>query len=134
MDKLILEKAFMLLKEKFPKFIPYWETFTNYWEIYEGITALMTPFSQYAVEVIKANDTNEIKKIFDFIEFLLSNGDDSVRNAVTTIFLENLMNKDPDEIQFTTFAKYLGENSIGYCRAWDKFCGVKTKGLYDDGE
>ena len=39
---------------------------------------------------------------------------------------------DQEEIQFSSFIQYLGEESIGYCKAWDEFCGVKTKGLWDE--
>ncbi len=132
MENITLERTFTLLQEQFPKFIPYWERYTTYWETYAGIFPLMTPFSEYALEVIKANDPIELKKIFDCVEFLLCNGDESVRNGVATIFLEYLMSKDPDEIQFTKFAQYLGKNSKDYCKSWDEFNGTKTKGLYEE--
>ncbi len=88
------------------------------------------PFGEYAIDVIKSNDEIEVKRIFDFVEFLLHAGDESVQTAMTTGFLEYLMNNDPDEIKFSKFAKYLGENAIGYCKAWDEFTGVRTEGLW----
>jgi len=63
---------------------------------------------------------------------LLINGDESVKNAIATSFLEYLMSNDPDEIQFTSFSKFLGKHSIEYCRAWDEFTGVRTKGIWEN--
>ncbi len=133
-----------LIKEKFPKFIPYWEDYDNYWNCDEDtisdkdiisdedLISEMIPFVSYVVEVIKSNDTLEIKKIFDFVEFLMSNGNELVQTAIATGFLEYLLSKDPDEIQFIKFRQYLGHKTIEYCRAWDRFTGVYTKGLHDD--
>ncbi len=131
MKIITLEECKNLLKEKFPKFIPYWEAEISLWGD-EGILALFAPFASYAVEVIKTNNPSQLKNIFDYIEFLLSEGDESVKNGVATVFLEDLMNKDPAEFKFKTICHYLGEKSLGYCRAWDKFCGVRTEGLWDD--
>jgi hypothetical protein len=132
MTKITEEQCLSLLKEKFPNFIPYLEADIAYWGIEEGMTAQMMPFIQYAVDVIKSNNDIEIKKILDFAEFLLCNGDDTVQNGIATSFLEGLLNRDPEEIRFRNFCQYLGENSIDYCRAWDKFCGVRTEGLWDE--
>lgn len=133
MEKITLEESLIFLKEKFPGFIPYWETESINWDE-QGIISQMEPFARYTIDIIKTNNLTEIKKIFTAVEFLICNGTQTVQDGMATVYLEYLMSKDSDEIQFTTFAKYLGENSIGYCRAWDKFCGVKTKGLYDDAE
>lgn len=132
MEKVTAENFINLLKEKFPKFIPYWDSYVNYWGMNQGITIQMIPFSEYVVDVIKTNNIIEIKNIFDFVEFLLCNGDESIQNAVATSFLEYLLNKAPDEIKFNVFAKYLGENTIKYCKAWDEFTGIKTKGLWEN--
>jgi hypothetical protein len=134
MEKITLEQSLILLKERFPNFIPYWESYTTYWEIYEGSIAQMTPFAQYAIEMIKTKNTPEIKRIFEFIEFLLCEGDESVQAGAATIFLEYLLSKDPTEIKFSTFCQYLGKNSLGYCRDWDEYCGVRTDGLWTDEE
>lgn len=132
MKKITGKKCIELMKEKFPKFISYWESYIREHGADNGLHVQMIPFEEYAIDTIKSNNELEIKKIFEFIEFLLCNGNEAVQNAITTSFLEYLMSKDPDEIQFTSFAKYLGKNSIGYCRAWDEFTGVKTKGIWED--
>lgn len=132
MEKITEYNLISLIKEKFPKFIPYWELYVSDWGSDEGIIMKMLPFNEYVVDVIKSEDWNEIKRIFDFVEHLMSNGNESVQNAIATGFLEGLLNKDPKEIQFIKFRKFLGKETISYCRAWDKFTGVMTKGLHDD--
>lgn len=122
-----------LLKEKFPKFIPYWKNYVNECDGVDlGISNDMTPFSDFAVNEIKSENFNEIENIFILVEFLMYNGNNSVKDAIATCFLENLLNKDPEKIQFIKFRQYLGKETIAYCRAWDIFTGVITKGLHDD--
>jgi hypothetical protein len=132
MEKINEENCIELIKQTFPTFLPYWESYIRDSGPDLGLTIQMLPFGKYTIDIIHSNNAIGIKKIFDFVEYLLHEGDDDVQTAITTSFLEYLMSKDPDEIQFSKFAKYLGENSIGYCRAWDKFTGVKTKGLWED--
>ncbi|MCP5505396.1 MAG: hypothetical protein H7A38_00755 [Chlamydiales bacterium] len=132
MEEITEKRCIELMKETFPKFLPYWESYIKKHGSDDGITIQMLPFCEYTIEVIKSNNEIEIKKIFDFVEFLLCNGNDFVQTGITTSYLEYLMSQDPDEIQFASFVKYLGKNSIEYCRAWDKFTGVKTKGLWED--
>ena len=121
-----------LIKEKFPRFHSYWETYIRDHGSDLGITIQMLPFCKYTVDAIKSNNEAEIEKIFNFVEFLLCNGDDDVQTAITTSYLEALMSKDPEEIQFIHFAKYLGKNCREYCKAWDEFTGVRTKGLWEE--
>lgn len=132
MENITDENLISLLKEKFPDFIPYWESYVEYWGINQGLTIQITPFSDYVVDVIKSKNEDEIKHVFDFIEFSICNGDESVQTTMTTSFLEDLLSRAPTEINFSTFAKYLGEESKEYCKAWDKFCGMRTEGLWDD--
>jgi hypothetical protein len=119
------------MKKRFPKFIPYWESYVDYWGEDQGITVQMLPFSEYALDIIKANRDVDIKNIFDFVEFLLCNGDDFVQNAITTSFLEYLLSKDQNEINFSKFSKYLGNQTINYCKAWNKYTGNNTQDLHD---
>jgi hypothetical protein len=120
------------MKEKFPEFPTYWENYIRRFGSDNGIHIQTIPFSDYTIDIIKSNNEVEIKKIFDFVEFLLCHGNDSVQTAMTTSYLEYLMSKDPDEIKFSKFVKFLGENAIGYCRAWDKFTGCRTEGLWEN--
>ena len=137
MKEITEELCIELLKKELPDFFPYWESYLrDFGPELDGnfeleIHTHMIPVTEFAVALIKSNNQVEIKKFFDLIEFLLCNGNESVKNAVATGFLEYLMNKSPEEINFSTFYKYMGENAIGYCRAWDEFNGVKTEGLWD---
>lgn len=126
------EMCIELIKQKFPKFSSYWDPFINDFGSDTGLHIQMYPFEEFTIDTIKSNNEKEIEKIFCLVEYLITSGDDDVQTALTTSFLEYLMSKDPDEIQFKTFAKYLGENSISYCRAWDKFTGVRTEGIWDN--
>ncbi|MBX9744836.1 MAG: hypothetical protein K2X08_06475 [Chlamydiales bacterium] len=130
MEKITDERCIELMKEVFPSFLIYWGDYIRDFGSDLGLTIQMLPFGKYTIDTIKSNNETEIKKIFDFVEFLLCAGDDSVQTAMTTSYLEYLMSKDPDEIKFSTFVKYLGKESIAYCRAWDQFTGVKTEGLW----
>lgn len=57
-------------------------------------------------------------------------GNDKVRDAVATCFLENLINAVAwGRIPSSSFIHLLGEESKKYYKAWDEFTGVKTEGL-----
>ena len=132
MENITDENLISLLKEKFPDFIPYWKPYVEYWGMDQGLTIQITPFSEYVLDVIKSKKESELEDIFDFVEFLICNGNDSVQTTMTTSFLEDLLSRAPTEINFSTFAKYLGKESKEYCKAWDRFCGMRTEGLWDD--
>jgi hypothetical protein len=64
------------------------------------------------------------------IEHLMLQGDDAVKDAVATCFLENLINRtSAGDIPAANFVHLLGPESVAYCKAWDEFTGVKTEGL-----
>ena len=118
-----------LLVKEFPGFKSHLDPFIEYWDEDIGITIKMMPFSDYIIDIIKAKDDNEIKRIFDLVEYLTIHGDESVQNAMTTALLEYLLIADPKEIQFKKFAHHLGKESVEYCKAWNKVCGCTTEGI-----
>lgn len=120
-----------LIKTKFPGFSPFWEKFESYWGSDQGLTIELIPFSEYALSVINRHDDKTIKEIFDFVEKLLVHGDESVKNAIATSFLEHLLSQDAEEIDFKKITKFFGKQTMGYCKAWDQFTGVKTPGIGD---
>ena len=134
MEKISGKRCIELIKEWFPNILPYWDRFIQDFGSDEGLSIQMFPFEEYAIDTIKSDNANEIKKIFNFVEWMLHDGDDSVQNAIATVFLEYLQNKSPDEIQFSKFSQYMGKEAIEYCKAWDKFTGCRTEGLWDDEE
>ena len=91
----------------------------------------MSEFSRYVTDLLiqKKQDDSLIDEIFTYMEFLLINGDDDVQNAAATCFLENILNRTPEQIDPKRYVDYLGPESRKYCQAWDEFTGVKTEGL-----
>lgn len=93
----------------------------------------ISEFSDYVSEILQKNaDPQYVKEIFDFMEYLLIEGDAEVKNAVATCFLENILNITPREVQPHTFVPYLGQKSREFCKGWDSYTGVFTEGLWDD--
>ncbi len=132
MKEITDENLISILQKQFPGFIPYCEASIEYFGIDQGLTVRIIPFSDYVLDVMKRNQELLLRQIFDFVELSICDGDESVQNAMTTSFLEYLLSKDPHEIKFASIVKYLGKESMGYCKAWDRFCGIRTKGLWDD--
>lgn len=108
--------------------------------------ALLSALTNYvANEVIKENEvvTDFEIRLYTFIEsyrakFKLSPEDTEegeFDNAVCTCFLENLLNRASryNEL-YDRFIPYLGPNSIEFCKAWDKFTGVPSPGLWTEEE
>ena len=105
-----------LITEKFPAFQSILKSYkSEYDEESLGITLFggMAKFSDYVSNLMIQNEHNssEINEIFSYMEFLLVNGDENVQNAVATCFLENILNKTPEQINPKRFVKYLGPKS-----------------------
>jgi hypothetical protein len=126
-----------LILSEFPGFASSkeWEEDLKFWEGEEaGLCNEMSTFSDYVSNILN-NDphSSELNRIFSFIENLIINGDQDVRDAATTCFLENLLNYDSaGRVKASTFVHLLGPESKAYCKAWDEFTGVKTPGLWDE--
>lgn len=131
MKQITSKKSFKLLKEKFPKFQAYWDSYIKAFGEDQGISIQMIPIINYVSDAILLNDNSDLKEILEFVEFLLVRGDESLKNAIATTFLEALLAKDFNEKQFRILSKLLGKESVEYCKAWDEFTGVKTPGLWD---
>jgi hypothetical protein len=114
-----------------PEFGQAWEDHKNYWEGEEaGLCNDISAFSDYVGEQINQGKRDNLKTIFDLIEELLTDGDQDVKDAVATCFLENLVNlASANKLFSPDFVPFLGPNSRAYCKAWDAFTGVKTEGL-----
>ena len=120
---------------EFPMFKPTWEKHLAWWEgEVPGLFNDMTAFETYTVALLESGgDQNEIKKIFSYIEFLLNEGDEKIKDAVSTVFLEHLINaSSAGTITPESFVHLLGKESKNFCKAWDEFSGIKTPGLWND--
>ena len=106
-----------------------------------GCCAIMTTLGRYVEDIlntshITSEKVKELKEIFLLIEFFLNEGDQDVQGAAATCFLENLINyTSAGTLAPEKLIPYLvGKKSIEYCKAWDEFTGVKTPGLWGEGE
>lgn len=142
----LTNKYTQILMEKFPNFKNS-PTLAETVELYNDGTNMVNPYTiftaltHYVVnELIKKNSniTQEEIDILNYIEEIRINYSNSKEgseerdydSAACTCFLENLLNRaSANRIEYSRFIPYLGEKSKEYCRAWDKFTGVKSPGL-----
>lgn len=91
-----------------------------------------TVFLEYNEFIIPKLDTlsSENKMIlFSYIEDSLNSKDDNLSEAISTCFLESLLQKS-DRFRPENYFPFLGSESIKHSKAWDEFNGIKTNGLW----
>lgn len=86
-------------------------------------------FSHYVASILMSNEPCSIEAVFEYVERCMKYNED-ISTAAATCFLENIMNRTPEQIYPSRFVPLLGTESRYYCRAWDEFCGVRTEGLW----
>lgn len=121
-----------LMQEIFPKFVGHWEVYVSEFGLDKGLEDHMRVFVVYVINEIKSENEMEVERIFEFVETLMVNGHQRVMDVTAIEFLEVLLSKDLQEIQFVKFSRHLGKRSKAYLRAWEAFQGTRTEGLYDD--
>ncbi len=127
-------QSFREITKTFPGFLSStdWEQHCKFWgNDAPGYGNIISTFSDYAISNIKSENISEVKKIFNFVEDMLINGDQTVQNLFATIFLENILDNTPRETPPESYLPLLVKKSLEYCRAWDEFTGVRTKGLWE---
>ena len=125
------------LLKNFPDFQDAFDAHVKDWDDYDASKRSffldLDSFRSFISKKLEKDESYDYKKVFDFIEKLVVNGDESVSTAATTGFLEDLVNLSSNgRFPSRSFTKYLGPESKAYCIAWDEFTGVKTDGLYDE--
>lgn len=94
------------------------------------LSIVMSEFSYCFVEQISHFDDKTIGRLFKILEDFITSSDERLQNAVATSFLENLQNHESNgNFNFLRIAEYLGTESHAYCKGWDQFTGVKSRGL-----
>ena len=95
--------------------------------------AIATQVADFVVDALNDEQKNAetLVAIFQVIEERMNSTSSVVRDALATCCLESLMNRCGTTGNFS-WVSYLGAVSAEQCRAWDKFTGVKTPGLWKD--
>lgn len=98
-----------------------------------GIVLDLCNFATFVIDLIEEQKVDDLTlyEIFVVIEFLMLHGDEEVKSAAATGFLETMLHAVPEKVKASTFVPYLGIESVKYCKACDAFTGVKTEGLWD---
>ncbi len=115
-----------------PDFAPRWQAEREWWgddEHPHPRYHLFSSFSTLIAEQLERGDTTGLAPLFAWVETLVAGEDDDLANAAQTCFLENLLNQVPNTISPDLFVPLLGPESAKWCRVYDDFTGVKTKGL-----
>jgi hypothetical protein len=125
------EDCMPLILEQVPGFSDGWQAHRDCWDGEEaGLSSDMTAFAYYVVEVLQGKRQEDLDLVFALIERLMVEGNDSVKDAAATCFIEVLQNNaSAGAIDSRDFVPYLGSESRAYAKAWDDFTGVKTEGL-----
>ena len=132
MEEITEHNLIGLMQERFPKFVAHWEVYVSEFGVNNSLEDHMGVFVKFVVDEIQSENHDEIEIIFEFVEKLMVNGHQRVMDVTAIGFLEVLLSKNPEEIQFVNFSRHLGKRSKAYLKAWDGFQGSRTEGLYDD--
>lgn len=122
-----------LMLETAPGFHPFWQDYLEEWQGVDeqpGACMDLAVFSRYVHQSIVENNPIPLPEIFQLIERLMQEGDEEVKTAAATCFLENLQNRETPP---ASWVPLLGPASCEYCQAWDEFTGVATPGLWPEG-
>ncbi len=108
-----------------PGFQNTWDEHLDDWDGERaGLVLDMIEFAAYTNSLLKKGEKEETKLIFDLMEKMLEEGENAVRNAVLTGFLETVINPVTKETSYLPLlGDLLGEKSRTYVREWLKFTG-----------
>ncbi len=120
-----------------PEFSRTWEDESYLWTDADNgtftVCGVLMAFSHHIADILRSSESPplypSLEPVFQYAERCM-NANEDVRTAAATCFLENLMNRTPDQINPERFVPLLGPESRDYCRVWDEFCGVRTAGLW----
>jgi hypothetical protein len=120
------------LLQSFPDFAPRWNAFLEEWGGQPPTACSdMREFQDYVLDFIDGKADEQLRRVFELVEQLMVEGDDEVRTATATCFLEDLQNiAAAGRISADFFVPLLGPESRAYCKAWDEFTGAQTPGLW----
>lgn len=117
-----------------PDFAAAWNDECDLWTGDDGsftVHGIFAVFSHYIADRLCRGVDPDLRNVFEYVESKLTEDNSEVDNAACTCFLENLMNRVPKTIPLQNLVPFLGPKSRQFCRAWDQWCGIKTKGFSD---
>ena len=128
---IVNENCIKLILNKVPEFELAWQAHLEFWgDEKAGLSNDLSEFASYLVDNIETLSIDKRQDIFLFIEICLNEGDESVKDAVASCLLENLLNAVSEGlVDSKLFVNLLGQESKKLCKSWDEFTGVKTPGL-----
>lgn len=134
--KISANDCMKLILERVPEFQEDWDLFQKDWEDEEvklGLCGQMSEFSHFVADNYQLLGPIRMKQIFALAEEILQKGDDDSQIAVTTCFIENILNRCSGKlIPPEAFIPFLGPESRDFSRAWDELSKDRTPGLWDD--
>ena len=123
-SKITKEICTQRLLVTFPEFSGLLKEWRTAWK---GSDFFYMELSLFADYMTKMNQ-EEVSKAFALIEELIKMGDAYVSTAICTGLLESIANLlDDTKLDFMTVSRFIGPESKKYLKAWDEFCGIKTK-------
>lgn len=125
------DQCINLLLKEVPEFEPVWQAHLDYWgEDVAGLSNDINEFSTFITKNITKMDSLKKQRLFLLIEELLNTGDNAVKDAIATCFLENILNAVSDnKVSSSEFAYLLGKESRAYCKSWDEYTKIKTPNI-----
>jgi hypothetical protein len=120
--------ALALLLDATPGIEKRWRLHLEHWgQAPRGLCIDVEELVVHVEEWIKTDNADGLADLFEVVEQLLARGDDYVRDAVATCFVESLVNRVPGSISDDALAKLLGPRATEQARAWNDFWGVTTE-------
>lgn len=84
------------------------------------------------VRVVGVASEDELRRVARIVEDVLKSGSAATKAMVATGFLEAVMSQSQREPRIARFTTELGPVALDYCRAWDRFTGCRTPGVWGE--
>jgi hypothetical protein len=72
---------------------------------------------------------DEVIALCATVEDLMTYGNETLKNALSTGFLEAILAAASGGMSIGPLARHFGPSTMAYCKAWDVFTGCKTEGI-----
>lgn len=116
-----------------PQFVHYLREDVDDWLQDDGAISLcmvFTSLTNFVLADLAGEHRYNYEKIFALVENYIAGGEQALRNAAATCFIENLQNTS-GRMDPGLWVPYAGRQTRKFALAWDEFSGLKTQALYD---